>query len=350
MIPEHKDEERDDAVSELFSDETAESPKHVSTIPVVPQLSVALGILVFVFGVTYVGASHSLKEQSAAADEVRVDTTLADRSHDEAARVGAFDDVSLEAKGAIVWDVKNQKALYAKNADESLPLASVTKLMTALLTYELLSPEDRVTITRRAIEVEGDSGFADGEEFTMQDLADLTLITSSNDGATALGARTGEVLSSSNPDAAFVEAMNVRAEELGLTQTSFKNPTGLDLSPTEPGALGSARDVARLMDFIVTNVPDAVALTNVDLTTIDNARGQYHIAKNTNIDVATIDGLIASKTGYTDLAGGNLVVAFNAGLNRPVVVAVLGSSFNGRFADVSDLVARTRRYVSESSR
>jgi D-alanyl-D-alanine carboxypeptidase (penicillin-binding protein 5/6) len=142
--------------------------------------------------------------------------------------------------------------------------------------------------------------------------------------------------------------MNVRAEELGLTKTQFKNSTGLDISPSEAGAYGSARDIARLMDYIVTNAPDTVALTNLEVTTIENEEGAYHTAKNTNDVAGSIDGLIASKTGYTALAGGNLVVALNVGLNRPIVIVVLGSSYEGRFTDTEKLIERVRQYVGKS--
>lgn len=103
------------------------------------------------------------------------------------------------------------------------------------------------------------------------------------------------------------------------------------------------------MEYIITNVTDAVALTNTDVTTINNKNGDYHLVKNTNEVVNDIDGLIASKTGYTLLSGGNLVVAVNVGLNRPVVVAVLGSSYDGRFADTMELIERARLYIDKES-
>lgn len=316
----------------------------VSTIPVIPQLSVALGLLVFVFAITYIGATNSITKSKRVVDtseqEVR---TFVTKLEETAVTAPAFTEISLKAKSAIVWDVKEQRVLFNKNADDQMPLASITKLMTALIAYELLSPEERVTITQNALKIEGDSGFVDGETFTMQNLADMTLIESSNDGATALSAQAGNAIQeNTNPENTFVHAMNVKAEELGLTKTHFKNSTGLDLSTTEAGAIGSARDIALLMDYIVTHSADAVALTNLDIRKIDNVSGQYHVVKNTNEVVENIDGLIASKTGYTDLSGGNLVVAVDAGLNHPIIVTVLGSSQEGRFSDTLTLIAEAR--------
>lgn len=319
--------------------------KNASPIPVLPELSVALGLLVFVFSITFIGAKNTILPK-AITDDFRVEKKIV--SVDEAPQTPGFESISLDAQSVVVWDVQTQKVIYEKNADDQLPLASVAKLMTALVAYELLDPSDRVSIPLSALQVEGDSGFVDGEMFTMQDLVDLTLISSSNDGAAALSANAGNaVLPSNNPEEVFVTAMNLKAQELGLTKTYFENSTGLDLSPTQAGAYGSARDMSLLMEYIITHT-DAAALTTLDLTTVNNVNGAYHLAKNTNEVVNDIDGLIASKTGYTELAGGNLVVAFDAGFNRPIIVTVLGSTQQGRFTDTLQLVEKTRAQLGSA--
>lgn len=318
-----------------------------SPIPVIPQLSVALLLLVFVFGVTYIGATSALT--TAHVPDVRVETLPAVPQQNIHTKMSAFEDISIEAQSAFVWDVAKQRVLFNKNADESHPLASITKLMTALVAYELLDPNETVAISEHAIREEGDSGFTDGETFSMQNLADLTLLTSSNDGAVALSAQAGAVLYSDAPEDVFVHAMNVKARELGLSKTRFLNSTGLDISEHEAGAYGSARDVALLMEYVITHSEDAVALTKMDVTKITNERGEYHTAQNTNTAINELEGLIASKTGYTLLSGGNLVVAVNVGLNRPIIVAVLGSSYDGRFADVVNLVEEARLRIMRES-
>jgi D-alanyl-D-alanine carboxypeptidase len=324
----------------LLADSEVTSP-----VPVLPQLSVALGLLVLVFGVSYVGASKALVAKTT--ENVRVETAATLKNTVDTTPLSKFfDSVDLEAKSAFVWDVRAQRVLFNKNADEQRPLASITKLMTALVAYELLDPSEKVEISQQAIGAEGDSGFSEGEVFTLQNLADLTLIESSNDGATAIGATAGSaVLDDSNPNAVFVHAMNIKAEELGLTKTYFYNSTGLDLSPTEAGAYGSARDVALLMEHIITQTPEAVARTSLDSATIKNTTGEYHVAENTNTVTQEIEGLIASKTGYTTLSGGNLVIAANIGLNRPIIIAVLGSSQAGRFDDALALLEKARLFV-----
>lgn len=320
-----------------------------SPIPVLPQLSVALGILVFVFGVTYIGSAHTLAKKVVTPD-VRVEASLSTNASDSAEKnAHVFDNTQLIAKSAFVWDVAEQKILFNKDGDAELPLASITKLMTALVAYELLDPEQKIRISNDSIKTDGDSGLSEGEEFSMQDLTDLTLISSSNDGATAISAEAARSISGRDPEEVFVTAMNLKAKELGLMHTSFKNTTGLDLSSTSIGAYGSARDVALLMENIIVQHAEVTALTSLDVTTISNKKGEYHLVKNTNESVNDIEGLIASKTGYTTLAGGNLVVAFNVGLNRPVIVVVLGSSQNGRFEDTLTLVEKARRFISNKS-
>lgn len=318
----------------------------ISNIPVLPQLAAALSLLLIVFGITYIGVAGTIAP--APTQSSYIETTVEARENETLQTSNPFEGTALEAKSAIVWDVRNREVLFSKNADEPLPLASITKLMTVLVASELLGPNEIVPVSLEALRTEGDSGLIDGEKFIVQDLTDLILITSSNDGAAALSASAGAIVEKNyDPEEVFVHAMNLRAQELGLTHTQFFNSTGLDLSESEAGAYGTARDMAHLMAYIITEAQDAVALTKADLVKIWNTDGLYHIAQNTNEIVNDIDGLIASKTGYTELAGGNLVVAFNVGLNRPIIVAVLGSTYSGRFEDATNLIERTRRFVTQ---
>ncbi|MBP6881698.1 MAG: D-alanyl-D-alanine carboxypeptidase [Candidatus Pacebacteria bacterium] len=249
-----------------------------------------------------------------------------------------FDDVDLRANAAYVWDVRSQRALYAKNEDEALPLASITKLMTALLAYELVEDEAEAIIPAAAINQEGSSGLSAGEHLSIEELRDLALISSSNDAAYALGASVGELLGDSDPASQFIHGMNIRADELGLASLEFWNTTGLDLSTTKPGAIGSARDVSFLMEYIITHHPEIITPTQETATRVYNAAGAYHEVSNTNEAATEIPNMIGSKTGYTDLAGGNLTIAFDAGFDRPIVITVLGSTRDERFTDVLTLV------------
>jgi len=317
-------------------------------IPVVRQLMVTLGILVLVFGVTYMSTVVNIlggSEDTQGIMEAQVLPPVENVPTDIDA--DPFGTLTLRARAVYVWDVQNQRVIFKKNADEQLPLASVTKLMTALVAYELLGENASVRISLDAIKQDGESGFLDGELFNSQDLTDLTLITSSNDGAYALAATAGGSVSKTDTGAStFVHAMNIRAKDIGLTQTYFSNPTGLDISPSVGGAYGSARDMAFLMEYIITRYPEVIELTKEDYTKIANENGETHEAENTNTTVSEIPGLIASKTGYTELAGGNLIIAFQAGLNRPIIIAVLGSTQNGRFSDIRALASAAQKFVT----
>jgi len=315
-------------------------------MPVFQQLTVALGILVLVFGATYISDLRNFLSPNDTEHEVSKDLTgVSGEGYNKKSK--SFEDLTIEGKSAYVWDIKNQRALYNKNADEQLPLASITKLMTALVAYELLGEDASVNITIDALGQDGDSGLLVGEQFSLRNLTDLTLITSSNDGAYALAAAASASIPSGNYGTkSFVELMNIRAEEIGLSRTQFRNTTGLDTSEIESGAYGSARDVAFLMEYLVTQHPSILEVTSEGSTYIADRYGLTHEASNTNYHAEKTSGLIASKTGYTSLAGGNLVVAFDAGLNHPVIVTVLGSSYDGRFSDVASLIEATKQFLA----
>ncbi|MCA9355737.1 D-alanyl-D-alanine carboxypeptidase [Candidatus Kaiserbacteria bacterium] len=256
-----------------------------------------------------------------------------------------LEEIEIFASSAYVWDVKGQRALYSKNADEQLPLASITKLMTTLLAYELVEENTEASVSLSAIMQEGSSGLVAGEKFEAEKLRELALISSSNDAAFALAASVGALLGDNDPTSQFVDGMNIRAKELGLESLQFWNTTGLDISTTKPGSVGSAKDVSFLMEYIITNHPEIISPTQKSTARIYNTEGAYHEISNTNEAVLDIPNMIGSKTGYTDLAGGNLTVAFDAGLNRPIIITVLGSSRNGRFTDVLTLVKAVQKSV-----
>jgi D-alanyl-D-alanine carboxypeptidase len=266
-----------------------------------------------------------------------------------------FAEVNLEAKSAIVWDVVNKKALFSKNPDMPLPLASLTKVMTAVTTDGKLNDDQQVKITKEDLAPEGDSNLVVGDTWRARDLRDFTLLTSSNDGAFALAAIAEtktinnpprKISSSTNIQAEFIKEMNETALTIGLLNSKFFNEHGLDENADRGGAYGSAKDMATLFEYTLKNYPEILEPTRYKNLQFASAEKIYS-AENTNILVDKIPNLIASKTGYTNLAGGNLVVAFDAGLGRPIIVSVLGSTEQGRFTDVQKLVDASLKYISQ---
>ena len=262
-----------------------------------------------------------------------------------------FEDLSLEAKAVFVWDVNKQESLYASNEEAQLPLASLTKLMTAVIAVDTLPESSVVTIDNNDLTSAGDSGLYANEKWSFKDLLKFTLIVSSNDGANAL-ANVAGLLKSSFPSQkednkkAFVYAMNNKVKDIGLTQTYFINPTGLDTNESISGGYGSARDAVKLLEYAIINVPEIIESTRHTELEFSSLSDIKHTATNTNSSISFLPGLIASKTGYTDLAGGNLVIAFDAGMNRPIIISVLGSTQDGRFSDVEKLVSASLKSLN----
>lgn len=261
----------------------------------------------------------------------------------------AFSKLDLGARAVYVYDMINYRELFSRNGDAQLPLASLTKIMMAVTALSLLPDSTVVTVNSAFLSSEGDSGLYGNERWRFKDLLDLTLLESSNDGANAIAAVAGAVSRGGVPDdwgrEQFVAIMNKKAVELGLTQTYFLNPTGLDESNFLSGGYGSARDIATLFSYAISAYPMMFEATQYENREFNSLSSIKHRVKNTNTFVSKIPSLLGSKTGYTDLAGGNLAIAFNAGLNRPIVISVLGSTEEGRFEDAEKLVWATLDYL-----
>jgi len=260
-----------------------------------------------------------------------------------------FYGTSIIGKSAVVKDVTTGNILYAKNEDVPLPLASITKIMTAYVSSKLLDDTNSTNITEYALMAEGEYAFELGDSWPIKTLRDVTLLKSANDGARALSIEAGKYLTSSNEDSskssAFVDKMNQVSRELGLTNTNFKNPSGLDIG-FDPSAVGSAKDIADMFERVLLDDREILeATTKKELRMVIEGDDYRYI--NTNKIVGEIPNLIASKTGYTNTAGGNLAVVYDSGLNHPVIIVVLGSTRDGRFKDVIHLINATQLFFSQ---
>ncbi|MSR71112.1 MAG: D-alanyl-D-alanine carboxypeptidase [Candidatus Taylorbacteria bacterium] len=245
-----------------------------------------------------------------------------------------FADVVLKAKSAYIIDLEKHVSLFKLNSTLQLPLASLTKIMTAISAEKLSTTTTEVVISAKSLKQEGDNGLRPGEKWKLSDLLKFTLLVSSNDGASAIaGAFTG-----------FVDAMNQNARDIGLPQTYFMNESGLDVSRGLSGGYGSAEDVAKLFEYAVSHYPDIFLVTKEKKGVFVSENNISHVGENTNKVVSDIPGLIASKTGTTDLAGGNLVIEFLPKEGHPVIIVVMGSTIDGRFDDMLTLVHATKNY------
>lgn len=205
--------------------------------------------------------------------------------------------LNLNCKSAILMEATTGTVLYAQNADEALPPASVTKVMTLLLVMEAIDAgtiriDDTISVSANAASMGGSQVFLkEGEQMSIEDLLKSVVIASANDAAVALA----EHISGSVE--AFVAKMNAKADELGMKSTKFENVTGLD--DTAEHHLTSARDIA-LMSCALVAHPLVLQYSSIWMDTIrDGAFG----LTNTNRLVRFYKGCTGLKTGSTSKAG-----------------------------------------------
>ena len=157
--------------------------------------------------------------------------------------INAAPDVSVSAQSAVLLNAENGEVYYSRNAEERLPMASTTKIMTALVAIENSDISDTVSIDRRAVGVEGSSIYlTEGELLSMEDLLYAVLLASANDAAAAIAIEVGGSIEG------FAEMMNEKARELGLKNTHFENPHGLDSEAHFTTALDLARITAAALE------------------------------------------------------------------------------------------------------
>ena len=206
-------------------------------------------------------------------------------------------DLGLDCKSAILMEASTGKVLYEQNADEALPPASVTKVMTLLLVMEAIEDgkirlDDMVTTSAHAASMGGSQIFLEeGERMSVEDMVKSVVIASANDAACALA----EYISGS--EEAFVKEMNERAAELGMKNTSFENTNGLD--DTAENHLTSARDIAIMSRELIKH-KKILEYSSIWMDTVRN--GLFGLT-NTNRLVRFYRGCTGLKTGSTSKAG-----------------------------------------------
>ena len=233
------------------------------------------------------------------------------------AAAGQGADLSLPCRAAILVDQATGTVLYEKNADQPMPIASITKVMTLLLTFEAVhagkfSLSSPVPVSAHAAGMGGSQIWLEpGEQFTLDEMLRAICVSSANDAAVAVAELVG------GSEGAFVALMNAKAAELGMSGTTFKNACGLD---TE-GHLSTARDVAVMSRAILTECPEVLHYSGI---WTDTLRGGETMLVNTNKLLRRYDGITGLKTGTTGGAG----VCISASASRnglDLIAVVLGS-------------------------
>lgn len=240
----------------------------------------------------------------------------------------------IEARSVLVSNIADNsslssknKILYQKNIDDTLPIASLTKLMTAVIVLENIGLDEEVIISENAVSAYGNKGgLVVDEKITVKNLLHILLIESSNDAAVALS-ESIQIKAGKN----FIDLMNEKAKELDLENTYFVDPSGY-----QSNNVSTVREIAKLVKYIF-NYPLIweISKTSVlNLTSIDGAI-KHHLI-NTNELLGNVSDIVGGKTGYTQEAQGCLVLITRQSEKDYLVTVVLGAQ--ERFLQAQKLI------------
>ena len=234
---------------------------------------------------------------------------------------------NLKAKTILVKNLNNGYTLYSLNDDWRWPIASLTKLMTAVVALEKMDPSQKIFFNDKIIETEGVSGgFKVGDFFSVNDLIRALVGVSSNDAAVALAESYGSTSSPQSGYQNFIDAMQIKASELGMKQTTFFDPTGLSFlnQSTVP-------DLEKLVRYILDKHPQIF-----EISKHPNIEISGRVLKNIN-EFAGEENFLGGKTGFTDDANGNLISLFKNPDGGVLLIIVMGT--DDRFGETRKLLS-----------
>ena len=240
-------------------------------------------------------------------------------------------ELTLTSHAALLMEKSTGEILYAQNEHDALPPASVTKIMTVLLTMEAIDSgrialDDMVTVSAYAAGMGGSQVFlAEGEQMSVDDLLKAVCVSSGNDAAVALAEHVAGVTE------LFVEQMNNRARELGMKDTHFVNCTGL----TAEGHVTSAHDIALMSRELLLHHPEVRSYTTIWMDTLRN--GTFGLS-NTNKLIRFYDGATGLKTGFTQEAGYCISATAERDGMELIAVIMKGNTSDSRNADAKTLL------------
>lgn len=237
---------------------------------------------------------------------------------------------------------ENGNVIVSRNIDKVHPLASVTKMMTALIVFEKIENgeinlKDKVTISEEAYKIGGSRIYLkQGERLSVEDLLKSTIIYSANNAAYALAEYIGGTADE------FVKIMRSRAKALGMNSTIYNTPTGLPPSMTgRKMDVSTARDIMKLSTEILKH-PRYIKMVNVQKSSIRNGRDEM---PNRNKLIGSVHGIDGLKTGHHDSAGYNISISVKRGGKRLVVVVLGAPDEKKRDREVVSLIEKFyRRY------
>lgn len=234
---------------------------------------------------------------------------------DDTWRVGAFFGTSnqplIAGKSAIVVDLSSDKVLYEKNSTQRLKIASLTKIMTAIIALEHKNLQDKIYVTRHAAYVGEDTMYlTTGEIYSVEELLYGLMLNSGNDAAYALADGIA------GDSETFVKWMNQKAKELGLENTFYADPSGLD-----DATYSTAQDLVKLTRYAYKNTEFAKIVATLDKELTSDSHKYLYLKNETNL-LSTYPGVAGVKTGYTEEAGLCLVTYANNGGHQLIGVVL----------------------------
>ena len=261
----------------------------------------------------------------------------------DARGIAAEDLPDIDASNAFVMG-KNGTVYYARSADEQVKIASITKVMTAILAVENCKMDEKITVSNAAATVgNSTAGLLEGDELTVEQALRGLMIPSGNDAAIALAEHVGKKLDPKTKDAVatFVKAMNEQAKKLGCTGTLFENPHGLDFDEWAGDMHSTAHDVALMMQEAMKDDTIREVMASKDpWIEVTGADGSDHShSMDTHNVLLGQDGNIGGKTGTTDDAGYCFASAYNRDGDEIYTVVLNSSTTDQRFADTATLAS-----------
>lgn len=230
----------------------------------------------------------------------------------------AYEDIQLSSRSAVIMDYDSGRILYQKNADDRLPIASITKIVGSLVILDVFGNNLNRIVTvgpNSANEPGSQINLVQGERMTVHNLLKGMLIHSGNDAAVALA----EAVAGSTTN--FVALMNQKVDDLGLKNTHFADVAGFD----SVDHYSTAKDMAKATQVALSN-PIFASIVTMEKTTIKDVTGtNSHVLVNTNQLVGKYENVIGVKTGTSEGAGESLVAAVGGDSNQKVILVLLNS-------------------------
>lgn len=277
-------------------------------------------VFVLIFGFLVYGSQVFLDESRNLSS---VSGALANMSQNSPQRSWNVPELNIQARSALVMesDLETEKNLYSKNADTKLPIASLTKLMSAIVVLDNYNLRDAILVDKVVDFQEPlQNNLKPGDTLSVENILRIMLIDSSNKAAYALAEKIGVQK--------FTELMNQKTIYIGLQNTSFAEPSGLSEKN-----YSTARDLAKLAEHIIKNYPVIIEISGLKEFNVPN----FGVITNKNELLGQVSEIIGGKTGFTNAAQGCLFLAVNnAKANDYLIYVVLGSE--DRFLEMKNII------------